>query len=173
MPRHAQVSNELKKQVGDRWKRIRISHCLQTQLELAESLDVDEATVNRIEAGRSFPSFETIEAMAAHTGYTALELTSDYSKEDLRLLAYLRKEDVLLRAFGNEIKNMLEAQASDELKWQIYGSNRFDVLLKHLLEGFDKDEVDDFSKKVAQVLAKAVYGGLNFDEIDEVDENES
>lgn len=172
MPKVADIPEAEKKQVGKRWRRIRVSQLFLTQPELAEKIGLHKDTIGNIEKGKSYPSRETIKKMSELTGRTQLELVSTFNEEDVKVLSHQTKIDIFARALGNEIKNMLEAQSSSELKEKIYGSNRFDVLLAPLMEGFDSTEVDDFSKAIATAMAKAVFDKIEFPTEDE-GENES
>lgn len=90
----------------DNLKRIRNEKHI-SQMELAEMCDKSQALIGVIEAKRSLPSFETIEAIAAALQVSAYELflpTDENDVTDENIQAIVQRLDKELNAVKNHLQ---------------------------------------------------------------------
>ena len=90
----------------DNLKRIRNEKHI-SQMELAEMCDKSQALIGVIEAKRSLPSFETIEAIAAALQVSAYELflpTDEHDVSDENIQAIVQRLDKELNAVKNHLQ---------------------------------------------------------------------
>jgi len=92
-----------KKQLGLRIKELRSIKKI-TQNKLAELIDIDSKHLSKIENGRSYPSFDTLEKIAN---------SLDIELNEFFMFSHLQNKTLIIEEIDNILKN------SDEAKLQL------------------------------------------------------